>query len=145
MSDVQITALVAAAVVLLVLGVGYVHPRTRPYVRKWGWLALVPLAFLGGVALLGGRGRRDDAPEDDGGAAAGEASKRAVRELADHALAMSADADADLADRRLEAQADTDTARQDLAEYRADVELARAQPDAATRRAELIALVEGTR
>lgn len=143
MSEPQAFALVAALGVLVTLGACYVHPRTRPYARKWGWLALVPLAFLAGVALLGGR--RDDTPEGDGGAGAGEASKRAIRELADHAMAASTDADADLALRRLEAEATTDAARKDLAEFRGMVEEVRAQPDPAGRRANLIALVESTR
>jgi len=145
MSDPQVFALVATLGILVALGACYVHPRTRPYARKWGWLVLVPLAFLAGVALLGGRQREEEASEGDGGAAAGEASKRAVRELADYALAASADADADLALRRLEATADTDVALADLVVFRASVAEARDLDDAAARRAELIALVESTR
>jgi len=144
-TEAQVIAVGLAGAFLVALAGGYVHPRTRPYVRKYGWLALVPLAFLAGVAFLGGRGRRVGVPEGDGGVAAGEASKQAVRALADHAMAMAADADADLADRRLEAQAKTEEAQAELVEYRQAVEEARKLEDAVARRSQLVALVESTR
>lgn len=145
MTDIQAGAIGTAALVLLVLGVGYVHPVSRPYVRKYGWLALVPFAFLAGVAFLAGRGRCQEVEEGDGGAAVAEASKAVVKDLAEHALAMSADADADLAARRLEAEATTTEAREVLVAFRVDVEEARKVEDAAARRAALIALVESTK
>lgn len=124
--------------------VGYAHPISRPYVVKYAWLALVPLGMLLGVALYGPR-RRAAPPVGDGGYSAGEASKAAVRALADNALARSAEADAELARRRLAAQLKAHDAEMALALFDEQLENARAIDDAGTRRAAIVALVEGTK
>ena len=63
--------------------------------------------------------------------------------LADVALAQSADADAELARRRVEEKAVRDEALSDLADYELRLSEARAIEDAAERRKALVDLVEG--
>ena len=129
--------------ILVALAAGYVHPSSRPYVRKYGWLLVVPVAFLLGAVLFSRKkpdrvdGRR---VEDVGGT-----SKETMSTLVDVALAQVADADAELARRRLEEMVVREEASLDLADYEARLSEARAIEDASKRRRALVDLVERTR
>jgi hypothetical protein len=131
--------LVGVGAALVVLGLAplaaaYAYPPTRPLVRRTWWLIVVPFALAGGVILdLALRGqRRTELPRIPGPSST----------AADEALARAADADAELARRRLAAKA-LDSRGQHLEEFDDRVARARAISDPVARRAALVAAVEG--
>lgn len=119
------------AVSLLAVLAAYLHAPTRPLVRRWWWVAVVPLAVVAGAVLeLALRGGRTPTP-------IGRSS------VADEALARAADADAEFARQRLAARR-LDSGGAHLADFDARVSQARAITDPVARRAALVAAVEAS-
>lgn len=125
---------------LLGLLAGYLHPASRPLVRKWGWLAAVPLLMITGAVFAGIVGAPRKRPGQGSFRADSAASAKALQDLGSEALARAADADADLARQRIEARR-VDTNGATLIAYDDAVARARRIEDPVARRAALVALV----
>lgn len=121
--------------VLAGLGVAYANPSTRPYAKKYWWLAVAIAASVLAFLLLHRRGGRaiDDAIE--GGQDIAEENLTAIDAVIDHALEQQAAVDVELARARLRASDERELVDAELAAI-AEVD------DSLERRKALIALAK---
>jgi hypothetical protein len=110
-----------------------------PYFRKYGWYLLIPLIVIGVVIMYVARRVNPAAPVAHVDAVAD------AQHVIDTARANAAQADAELAQKRLEAQASSNEDVAKLNQYNVELRKAQQIEDASERRAQLIKLVEGAR
>lgn len=121
--------------VLAGLGLAFAFPSTRPYAKKYWWLAVaVAVMALGYVLLRRRPGNKIDDQVDEGRAIA-EKNTAAMDQIIDAAYEQSAWADAELARKKLESQAAVDR-------YNAELETVNKIEDSVARRKALIKVVE---
>lgn len=121
--------------VLAGLGLAYAFLSTRPYAKKYWWLAVAVAALALGYVLLRRRpGNKIDTQVDEGRTIA-ERNSGAVDLLIDAAYEQAAWADAELARKRLESKVDVER-------YDAELETVNKIDDSLERRKALIKVVE---
>lgn len=116
----------------------YKHPRTQPYVKKYGLYLALPLAAALGIILLAVRPSRGPAGEERGAQKASNDSREAMSVLIAEMEAGVESADAELSLRRLEAQASSASARTEVRIVQDEIDAAMQISDAYQRRAMLI-------
>lgn len=126
---------------LLLLGylVAWVHPTTRPYAKRYWWLAVLVLTFVLGMVVAAPRRKAQDkaqVPTPDLG------KIDAVYKAAVDGMTR---ADIELARRRLAAQLTDQASADRLHNFDAAVHAARREPDIERRRAAIAALVADAR
>ena len=131
--DIAIWILVVG--VLVGLGAAYATPSTRPYAKKYWWLAVVLAAVGASYVLLRRRpGSVTDAQIDEGQEIA-KTNTAAFDAIVDHAQEQAAWADAELTRKRIESKITR-------AKYDTEVETIAKIEDSVARRKALIQIVE---